>query len=52
MQAWVEALSVKASVFGWAIAISNTPWFFNDWFRDWGELKKKYYFKFVFEKVQ
>ena len=28
MQAWVEAFSVKASMFGWAITISNAPWLF------------------------
>ena len=40
MQTWVETFSIKAGMFGWAIPISNTAWFFNDRFRDWGEIIK------------
>lgn len=35
MQAWVEAFSVKASMFGWAITISNAPWLFYYRFGNW-----------------
>ena len=40
VQTWVEAFSIKAGMFGWAIPISNTARFFNDRFRDWREIIK------------